>query len=90
MVKTIEDILKNGGIEEYQAEAKLLVLEISNCSLEDILLGKKIENEEKIIELAKKRVETKAPIQHILGFSRFMDEKYIVNSKHKIPLWLPA
>lgn len=85
MIKTIENILKNGGIEEYQAEAKLLVLEISKHSLEDILLGKKIENEEKIIELAKKRVETKAPIQHLIGYSYFMGEKYIVNSNVLIP-----
>lgn len=85
MIKIIENILNNGGIEEYKAEAKLLVFEISGLSYEDILLGKKIENEEKIIELAKKRVETKAPIQHILGYSRFMGEKYIVNSNVLIP-----
>jgi len=61
------------------------VLEVSGLNLEEILLGKKIENEEKIIELAKKRVETKAPIQHILGFARFMGEKYIVNRNVLIP-----
>ena len=38
MIKTIENILKQGGIEEYQAEAKMLVLEMSNLSLEDIIL----------------------------------------------------
>ena len=85
MIKTVENILKQGGIEEYSAEAKLIVLELSNLSMEEILLGKKIENQEKIIELAKKRVETKAPIQHLLGFSYFMDEKYIVNSNVLIP-----
>lgn len=85
MIKTIENILKNGGIEEYKAEAKMFLLELSGISLEDILLGKKIDNEEKIIELVKKRVETKAPIQHIIGYSRFMGEKYIVNSNVLIP-----
>ncbi|MBR5304536.1 MAG: peptide chain release factor N(5)-glutamine methyltransferase [Candidatus Gastranaerophilales bacterium] len=85
MIKTIENILNNGGIEEYQAEAKLLVLEVSGMTYEDILLGKKIENAEKIIELAKKRIETKAPIQHIIGYARFMGEKYIVNSNVLIP-----
>lgn len=85
MIKTIENILENAGIEEYKAEAKLLVLETSNVTLEDILLGKKIENEEKIIELAKKRAQTKAPIQHILGYSRFMGEKYMVNKNVLIP-----
>ena len=34
MIKTIENILKNGGIEEYQAEAKLLVLEVSGYSFD--------------------------------------------------------
>ena len=85
MIKTVENILKQGGIEEYSAEAKLIVLELSNLSMEEILLGKKIENQEKIIELAKKRVETKVPIQYLLGFSRFMGEKYIVNSNVLIP-----
>jgi len=85
MIKTIENILKKGGIEEYQAEAKLIVLELSGCSYEQILMGLEIPNSEKILEIAKKRVETKAPIQHLLGFSRFMGEKYIVNSNVLIP-----
>ena len=85
MIKTIENILKQGEIEEYQAEAKMLVLEVSNLTLEEILLGKEIENKEKIIELANKRVKTKAPIQHILGYSNFMGEKYIVNENVLIP-----
>lgn len=85
MIKTVENILKQGGIEEYKAEAKLIVLELSGLKLEEILLGKNIENSEKIIELAKKRVETKAPIQHLLGFSQFMGEKYLVNENVLIP-----
>lgn len=85
MIKTIENILKNGGIEEYQAEAKLIVLELSGCTYEQILIGSEIPNSEKIIELAKKRIETKAPIQHLIGYSRFMGEKYIVNSNVLIP-----
>ena len=85
MIKTVENILKQGGIEEYKAEAKLIVLELSNLSIEKILLGEKIENQEKIIEIANKRVETKAPIQHLLGFSYFMGEKYLVNNNVLIP-----
>lgn len=85
MIKTIENILKQGGIEEYQAEAKLIVLEVSGCSYEQILMGCQIPNSEKIFEITKKRVETKAPIQHLLGFSRFMGEKYIVNESVLIP-----
>ena len=85
MIKEIENILKQGGIEEFQAEAKMIVLEISNCSLENIILGCEIENKEKIIEIAKKRVETRMPIQHLLGFAHFMGEKYIVNKNVLIP-----
>ena len=48
-------------------------------------MGLEIPNSEKILEVAKKRVETKVPIQHLLGFSRFMGEKYIVNSNVLIP-----
>ena len=85
MIKLIEKILKEGGIEEYQAEAKMLVLELSNLSLEEIILGKKSENLEEIISVANKRVETKAPLQHLLGYSYFMNEKYLVNENVLIP-----
>lgn len=85
MIKTVENILKLGGIEEYKAEAKMLILELSNLTNEEIYLGKTIENQEKILEIAKKRVETKAPIQHLIGYSRFMGEKYIVNENVLIP-----
>ena len=85
MIKTIENILKQGEIEEYKAEAKLIVLELSGCTIEQILMGCEIPNSDKILEIAQKRVETKAPIQHLLGFSRFMGEKYIVNENVLIP-----
>ena len=85
MIKTIENILKQAGIEEYQAEAKLIVLEISNLSLEDIILGKEISNKDEIIALANKSAQTKKPIQHLLGYAQFMGEKYIVNENVLIP-----
>lgn len=85
MIKTVENILKEGGIEEYSKEAKMIVLELGNCSYEDILLGKEISNKDKILEIAHQRISTKAPIQHLLGFSYFMGEKYIVNENVLIP-----
>ena len=85
MIKKIENILKQGGIEEYKAEAKLIVLELSGMKLEEIMLKKEIPNQDKMIELANKRVETKAPIQHLLGYSYFMGEKYIVSENVLIP-----
>jgi len=85
MIKKVEKILLNAGIKEAKAEAKLIVTSVSGQSLEDIVLGNKINNEDKILEIAKKRAETKAPIQHLLGFSYFMEEKYLVNSSVLIP-----
>ena len=83
--RTTEDILKNAGIEEYKAEAKMIVLQVSGLSTEEIYLNNTIPNEEEIINIAKKRVSTKAPIQHILGFCYFMEEKYKVNKNVLIP-----
>ena len=85
MIKKIENILKQGGIEEYKAEARLIVLELSGMKLEELMLEKEIPNQDKMIELANKRVETKAPIQHLLGYSYFMGEKYIVSENVLIP-----
>lgn len=85
MIKIVENILKEGGIEEYSKEAKMIVLELGNCSYEDILLGGEISNKDKILEIANARISTKAPIQHLLGFSYFMGEKYIVNKDVLIP-----
>ena len=85
MLKIIENILKEGKIEEYKAEAKLIIESISGLSLDKILISNEIPNKEKMLEIAKKRVETQAPIQHILGFAYFMGEKYIVNENVLIP-----
>ena len=53
MIKKIENILKQGGIEEYKAEAKLIVLELSGMKLEEIMLKKEIPNQDKMIEFNK-------------------------------------
>lgn len=85
MLKTIENILLKGGIEEYRAEAKLIVESVSNLSLDKILIADELPNKEKMLEIANKRAQTHAPIQHILGFAYFMGEKYIVNENVLIP-----
>lgn len=83
--KTVENILKNADIDEYKAEAKMIVLSISGMSMEEIITAECINNTEKIIETANERAKTKAPIQHILGYSYFMGEKYKVNKNVLIP-----
>ena len=85
LVRKIEEILKNGGIEEYKQEADLIIQEISGLDKAKLLICDDIPNADKIEEIAKKRVASKAPIQHILGYSYFMDEKYIVNKNVLIP-----
>ena len=83
--KKVENILKNAAIEEYKAEAKMIITEISGLSVEEIILHNKILNEEEIIKTAIKRVFSKAPIQYILGCCYFMDEKYKVNEDVLVP-----
>ena len=85
LVKKIEEILKNGGIEEYKQEAGLIIQEISGLDKAKLLICDDIPNADKIEEIAKKRATSKAPIQHILGYSYFMGEKYIVNKNVLIP-----
>lgn len=85
MIKKIEKILSNGGINEALAEAKLIVTSVSGQSIEEIMSGSKIKNEEEIIKTAEKRVETKRPIQQILGFSYFMGSKYKITEDVLIP-----
>jgi len=85
IIKKIELILENGGIEEYKQEAKMLVVELSGLKYEKILLDEPIKNEKEIIELAHKRAQDRIPIQHLLGYSYFMGEKYKVNNEVLIP-----
>jgi len=87
MLKDIEKYLADNGIEESRAEARLIVGGISGFSIEQILSGEKITDEagRKILEIAKERVETGKPIQHLLGFTYFMGKKFKVNENVLIP-----
>lgn len=87
LTKKIEEILKNGNIEEYKAEAKLIILSISGLLMEKIILDEEIEENtsKKIIEIAQKRVEEKKPIQQILGEAFFMDHTFKVSENTLIP-----
>lgn len=81
----IKEILKNGNIEEFEQEAKYLITSINSIPLEEIILKDELDNEDELIELAKKRVSLRAPIQQIVGFAYFMGEKYIVDKNVLIP-----
>ncbi len=83
--KETEKILKDANIKEYKAESKMIVLCVSNLTMEEIVLLDEIPNREKILEIAKKRATTGVPLQHILGYCYFMGEKYKVNKNVLIP-----
>jgi len=87
--QTVQKILTQGKIDQSEAKAEtgLIITEISGFRIEEILAGKEISPEtvEKIKDVAKKRVETGAPIQHILGFAYFMNDKFFVDKNALIP-----
>ena len=87
MIKKVEIFFKENGIEPNaaKAEANFLVCAASGFSIEEIITGVNIQNEDDIWNLAKKRVETKAPIQHTVGFSYFMGDKFFVTPDVLIP-----
>lgn len=85
MINKVEKILLSAGIEEAKSEAKLIVLELSGLTMEELLLAKEIPNQDKIIKIASLRAKTKMPVQHLLGFGYFMGEKYTVNKNVLIP-----
>ena len=89
MIKQVEKILIQAGIGqgEARAEAELIVCEISGLKIEEILMGCKVSAlaSKKILGIAEKRAKTKAPIQHILGFSYFMNDKFFVDENVLIP-----
>jgi len=85
IIKEVENILKNSGIVEYKTEAKMIVLELSNLSLEDIILGIEIKNKDEIIKIAHLRAKEKYPIQYLLKNCCFMGSKYKVNENVLIP-----
>jgi len=86
-MKKIVEILETGGIKEAAAEAKLILTSVCNLSYEQILAGIEItpEFETQACEIARKRVETRAPIQYLLGFAFFMGEKFKVSAGVLIP-----
>lgn len=91
-MKTIPEIVKiltDSGIEPNEAdiEIKLLIEHFAGYGLTDILMGKKLTQEQiQIVEQkAKFRASTHQPIQYIIGNADFMGEKFIVKSGVLIP-----
>lgn len=85
IIKTLID----GGIEpnEAKVETELLLEHFCNYDVKKQLMGEKLSEDDLnfILSKAKERVETRRPIQHIIGLADFMGEKFIVNEHTLIP-----
>lgn len=88
-IKRIIKILTDGGIEpnEARVEAELLLEHFCNYDAKKAIMGVELaENDLAFVEeKARERVETRRPIQHIIGLADFMGEKFIVNEHTLIP-----
>ena len=88
-IRNLKTMLFESGIEksEAQAEIDFILKYVLNIKFEDIILGKKIDDNlfEKAFEIVKKRATTKQPLMQILGFTIFMDNKFLVSKDTLIP-----
>ena len=88
-IKILKTMLIESGIEksEAQAEIDFILKYVLNIKFEDIILGKKNDDNlfEKAFEIVKKRATTKQPLMQILGFTIFMDNKFLVSKDTLIP-----
>ena len=88
-IKRIIKILTDGGIEpnEARVEAELLLEHFCNYDAKKAIMGVELSDSDLafVEEKARERVETRRPMQHIIGLADFMGEKFIVNEHTLIP-----
>ena len=88
MKKTLSEIIKilqAANIDEASVKARIILREVANMSVEDMLLDREVKDEQKVLDFARKMAQTKAPLQHLLGYWYFMGEKFIVSENTLIP-----
>lgn len=88
-IKQIIKILTDGGIElgEARVEAELLLKHLCGYDSKKEIMGEVLPEDamKLVIEKARERVETRRPIQQIIGLADFMGEQFIVNEFTLIP-----
>ncbi len=88
-IKRLKNILTESGIEKQEAQAEIdfILKYFLNIKLEDIILGKKMDSNliKKAFEIIKERAKTKQPLMYILGFTIFMNNKFLVSKDTLIP-----
>ena len=88
-IQTITKLLTDNGIEANEAKKEVCMLleHFCNYTEKDRLMGKELSKEDLnlIYEKALYRIETKNPIQYIIGEAYFMGEYFKVNSDVLIP-----
>ncbi len=88
-IQDIVKILTDAGIEqnEANAEVKLLIEHFCNLTAADIIMGKKLDLSklELVKEKAQYRAKTRIPVQQIIGYGYFMNEKFKVTKDTLIP-----
>lgn len=88
-MKTKNDFIKilvgaNIPSNEAKIEVELILEKVTGKKPEELLFINEFD-EAQIMPYIKERVETKKPIQYILGYAHFMGEKFVVNDDVLIP-----
>ena len=77
--------LKEIGSEEPQSEAKIILSELFGVSMRDMLLSPERDYASDELDSLLERRAEREPLQYILGYAYFCDEKYYLNRDTLIP-----